>query len=211
MKIVLIVLGVVVLLALLFVVWRVSATIRGGRRAYLQLLARIEPVTAALRESRAPSAADLERFAADRVTRRVLYDVLDAAGKPDLFPGRWRTWPAMAEADLVLWLNHPNELGAPPDEIESMTTVPAPGDVTPRQSYFVFRFRTHPPHWAAARGWTAGVAGPYDLTAEPTPSGRGTFSRFEAYDSRTPEEHVGLVHRQVALPTPLPSPASGRG
>ena len=206
MKLVLLVLGALVLLAFLFIAWRVYATIRGGRRAYLALLARIEPVTIALRDGRPPAREDLERFASDRTTRRVLHDALEAAGKAALFPKEWRTWPAMAEADLVTWLNHPNELGAPPDEIESMGTVPAPGGDAPRQHYFVFRFRSLPPHWAAPRGWTAGVAGPYDLAAEPAPGGHGTFSRFEAFDSRMPHEHVALVHRQVALPTPLPSP-----
>ena len=209
MKLVLLVLAALVLLAFVFIAWRVYATIRGGRRAYLQLLARIEPVMTALREGRSPAREDLERFARDHVTRRVLHDALDAAGKSSLFPQQWRTWPAMAEADLVMWLNHPNELGGPPDEIESMGTVPAPGDAEPRQHYFVFRFRSLPPHWAASRGWTAGVAGPYDLTAVPAPGAHGTFSRFEAFDSRMPHEHVALVHRQVALPTPLPSPASG--
>ena len=210
MKIVLIVIGVLVLLAVLFVVWRIWATIRGGRRADLGLLARVEPVIVALRENRTPSSADLERFASDRVTRRVLYDTLDTADRSELFPAQWRTWPAMAEADLVLWLNHPNELGAPPDEIEVMATVAAPGDDQPRRHYFVFRFRSHPPHWAASSGWTAGVAGPYDLDATPAPGGHGTFSRFEPWDSRTPEDHVGVVHRQVALPTPLPSAGEGR-
>ena len=64
--------------------------------------------------------------------------------------------------------------------------------------YFVYRFRMHPPHWAAKDGWTAGVAGPHNLKAEPMPGGRHTFSRFEAYDSCSPEEHVERV-RQLTV------------
>lgn len=40
----------------------------------------------------------------------------------------------------------------------------------------------------------AGVAGPYMTAAELAPYGAGTFSQFEAYDSRSPEEHVKFIH-----------------
>jgi hypothetical protein len=100
----------------------------------------------------------------------------------------------MAEANLIGWLNHPNELRSPPDQIELMKKVKAP---RADGYYFVFRYRVEEPHWAAKDGWMAGVAGPYDLTGAPAPHARGTFSRFEAYDSRTPEEHVEVTHRAV--------------
>jgi hypothetical protein len=125
----------------------------------------------------------------------VLFEVLRDAEKSDLFPKAFRTWPAMAEADLVAWLCHPNELQAAPDEVELMATVPAPG--APTTHYFLFRYKTHAPHWAAKDGWMAGVAGPYDLSKAPEPYAPGTFSRFEAFDSRTPEEHVAVHHRLV--------------
>jgi hypothetical protein len=64
--------------------------------------------------------------------------------------------------------------------------------------YFVFRFRVKPPHWAASKGWLAGVAGPYDVTQDPTPYGRKTFSRFESFESQTPEQHVETIHNALS-------------
>jgi len=188
MKIVLSVLGLFALL----VVSLLYATIAGGRRAYRALLARIAPITQALGAGRDPTEADLVAFASDRATRRVLYDVLDHQSKLHLFPRSFLTWEAMAEADLAAWLNHPKELGSPPDEMDLMSRVRAPG-AGPDTHYFVFRFRTKPPHWAAKDGWLAGVAGPYDLSQDPTPYASGTFSQFESFDSRTPEQHVETI------------------
>src|SRR5688572_28433703 len=100
------------------------ATIAGGRRSYGRLSARIEPVLKRLAAGENPEPADLERFARDRDTRKVLYDALEQHQKLALFPSRYLTAEAMAEADLVVWLNHPNELAAVPDEIELMATLP---------------------------------------------------------------------------------------
>jgi hypothetical protein len=194
MRTVLTVAGSLFGLIVAFVIWRIHATYAGGRRAYMKLAARIAPVAEAIGAGREPAESDLRQFAGDRRTRQVLHDLLSQVGKLHLFPGEFRTWDAMAEADMVGWLNHPNELGGPPHEIELMKKVPAPGA---EGDYFVFRYRMSEPHWAAKDGWMTGVAGPYDLAAEPVPYGRGTFSRFEAYDSRTPEEHVEVTHRAV--------------
>ncbi|MCI0624687.1 MAG: hypothetical protein L0387_24085 [Acidobacteria bacterium] len=76
-----------------------------------------------------------------------------------------------------------------------MAKIPAPSSTLPQPSdYFVFRFRMKAPHWAAKDGWAAGVAGPYMTAGEPCPDAAGTFSQFEAYDSRSPEEHVKFIH-----------------
>ncbi len=158
---------------------------------------------------------DLLAFAGDRGTRRVLYDVLDHQGKLHLFPKRFLTWDAMAEAELAAWLNHPNELGSPPDEMELMAKVRATGaDAAADRHYFVFRFRAAPPHWAAKDGWLAGIAGPYDMSQEPRPSGSGTSSRFESFDSRTPEQHVDArpaIDQGTQLMSRSPSAAMGAG
>ena len=188
MKILLGVLGLFALVA----AWLVYATIAGGRRAYRAQLTRIAPVTQALGAGRDPGEAELMAFASDRGTRRVLYDVLDQQRKLHLFPRQFATWEAMAEADLTAWLVHPNELGSPPDEMELVTRVPAPGT---QLQYFVFRFKTKPPHWAAKDGWLVGVAGPYDVSQTPNPYGANTFSRFESFESRTAEQHVAMIDR----------------
>jgi hypothetical protein len=191
--------SVVVLLMIVgaFVIWRLWATYAGGRDAYLALTTRIAPVEERLQAKQDPEPADLERFARDPATRKVLYDALDHHGRLSLFPPAYLTPEAMAEADLVLWLAHPNELAATPDEIQLMKVVPPPGEAYARKRYFVFRYRTKPPHWAAQDGWLAGVAGPYPEEGPFPPEAAGTFSRFEAYDSRTPEEHVRVTHEAV--------------
>jgi hypothetical protein len=193
-KIVLTIIGGFIGLIVAFIVWRIYATYTGGKRAYMRLAARIAPVASAITAGREPPPEDVVKYARDRNTRQVLHDLLSQANKLQLFPREFLTWEAMAEANLVGWLNHPNELGSPPDDIELMTSVEAPSG---GGRYFVFRYKVNDPHWAAKDGWMAGVAGPYELSGEPRPYGRGTFSRFEAYDSRTPEEHVAVTHRAV--------------
>ncbi len=190
--------GLLVLLLVGFVGWRYHATVKGGERVYRQALDRIAPVLRALEAGETPRPEDLARFARASETRKALFESLREYRRLDLFPREQVTWEALAEADLVLWLWHPSELGAPPDEIELMKQVPAPGaEDSHGLRYYVFRFRTKPPHWAAENGWMAGVAGPYPTAEAPRPYARGTFSRFEAYESRAPEEHVRVTHEQV--------------
>jgi hypothetical protein len=57
--------------------------------------------------------------------------------------------------------------------------------------YYLFRFRTAPPHWAARYGWIAGVAGPFLRKDAPTIQALGdTFSTFTPWDRKPPAEHV---------------------
>lgn len=188
--------GAVLLFAGGVVAWQVQATYAGARAGYAALAARIDPVERRLADGQDPEPADIERLARDRETRRVLYNALEVHDRLDLFPAQYRTREAMGEADMVLWLGHPHELGATPDEIELTRVVAAPG--APRGSYCLFRFRMKPPHWAAHAGWLAGVAGPYVEDEEVLVAAAGTFSRFEPYDSRTPEDHVRAAHALVA-------------
>lgn len=177
--------------------WLYFRAVAGGRRAYAALANRIAPVSQALARGEAPPETLLVRYAGDRETRKVLFDALEFAKRADLFPAKYLTWELMAEADLVAWLCHPNELSAPPSEIELAGKVPAPDASSPDQTYFVFRYRMHEPHWAAKDGWLAGVAGPYATARPPASSASGTFSRFEAMDSRSLLEHVALAHKNV--------------
>jgi hypothetical protein len=64
--------------------------------------------------------------------------------------------------------------------------------------YYLFRFRTLAPHWAAKDGWIAGVSGPFRRKEEPTTNALGgTFSRFNAWDKKTPEEHVDDIKKTL--------------
>jgi len=187
------VLGVVVLLVA-FVAWRSWATVRGYHRVQSDLLARIEPVARCLREGRAPAPEDLERLAADARTRVELFNALLFHQQHALFPRKYLTRPALSESQLVTWLLHPNELGAKPDEIELMAEVETE-DATRKSKWLVFRFRMHAPHWAADRGWTAGVVGsvPVHDDPDPLPDASIVFSMFHAFESASPEQHVSAV------------------
>lgn len=60
--------------------------------------------------------------------------------------------------------------------------------------YFVFRFRTNPPHWAAKSGWMAGVAGPYFPGDEAFDApAAGVFSKFESFETRSLEDHLAAM------------------
>jgi hypothetical protein len=129
--------------------------------------------------------------------RNWLYTGLKGLGKSALFPETYRTQKSFAEADMVNWLVYPTELNRVPDEIELMKVVSVdtglPGGI---YDYYLFRFRTKPPHWAAKDGWMAGVSGPFLRTDQPTTDSLGdTFSSFAKWDAKTPDEHVGDIQK----------------
>jgi hypothetical protein len=135
----------------------------------------------------------LDELAARAVTRNKLYHLLHEAEMDDRFPKPCATQAAFAGSDMVDWLTYPTELAREPDEIEQVAVVTqemaAPLGLV---DYYVFRFRTLPPHWAAEQGWMGGVSGPYIRAEEPTPNAQGqTFSKFEPWEGTTPEQ---LVH-----------------
>jgi hypothetical protein len=146
-----------------------------------------------------PAARVLDRIAASPQTRMWLFELLKDAGQLELFPARWRSQQALAESALAVSLAGPDSLGRAPDDLELVDVVSidvgAPdGDV----DFYVFRFRVHPPDERAARGWIAGVAGPYVRADAPTTDDHGgTGSRLEPADARTAAEHVGDVDEIV--------------
>jgi hypothetical protein len=138
------------------------------------------------------------RIAASHEMRRWLYSGLEELGRLDLFPQEYLNQEALAYSDMVNWLCFPTELAREPDEIELMKTFVEQGE--PSQGvveHYLFRFRTHPPHWSAKEGWLAGIAGPFYPAEGPSPSANGTFSAFQQWDSKTPEEHF----RELCEPT----------
>lgn len=137
--------------------------------------------------------SDVEDVARHPDTRNWLHDALKKFGKTALFPAAYRTQKAFAESNMVDWLVYPTELGRVPDEIELMKVVPIDTGLQGGiYDYYVFRFRTKPPHWAAEKGWLAGVSGPFLRGIEPTTEALGeTFSSFEKWESKTPDAHVG--------------------
>lgn len=133
----------------------------------------------------------LDELAARAVTRNKLFHLLHEAEMDDRFPRADATQLAFAESDMVDWLTYPTELAREPDDIEQLAVVPDELPGLGPVDYYVFRFRTLPPHWAAEQGWLGCVSGPFVRAEAPTPIAHGqTFSKFEPLDGATPEQLV---------------------
>ena len=197
MRYVLITVGVIVaLVVLVFVLLVVNlslASARQKKRARAKLAAVLDPLDG----GQEPDPAAVRQLAANRETRNALYDALAERGKQALFPREYRTRPAFAESDLAFWLSHPNELKSVPDEMHLAQVVTVPTDVGPAE-YYLFRFRTNPPHWAAGNGWMAGVSGPYPKDPKaPLAAPAGTFSELESFEAKSAQEHVQAFHEKA--------------
>lgn len=144
------------------------------------------------------SAVALTTLAKRRDTRSVLFRALHEVRKAEVFPKEYGALWQIAESDLTAWLMHPNELGKVPDEMILAKEIDrSEGEPPQKYKFFIFKFRTLPPHWAADEGWTAGIAGPYWDGKLPLVSPPGVFSRFESFDSATPEEHLQKTEELV--------------
>lgn len=152
------------------------------------IYSQITPILDVLNQGGEPPTTEIETLAANSATRSELCRSLHRIGQLHIFPEEYSSLSLIAESDLIVWLMHPSELGTVPDEIELVSEIKrSEGDPAEDYSFFVFKFR----YQSMCNGdWMAGVAGPYwngyvDDHAPP-----GVFSMFEAFDSRTPEDHL---------------------
>ena len=97
-----------------------------------------------------------------------------------------------AESALVNWLEFPTELGIPPSEIELLEKISFDEDAL---DYYVFKYRTQPPHWAAK--WMMGVSGPYSKESMPYDVPLRVFSRFSEVGTVHPNHEVQWVHENI--------------
>jgi hypothetical protein len=134
-----------------------------------------------------------EFVAEDNETRIWLFKFLKERNKLSLFPEKYKVQGELAKSDMVNWLMFPTELGTVPDEIilENVFEFDFKDGIV---EYFLFKFKTNPPHWAAKDGWMAGVSGPFNKSDCPTTKLRtGTFSSFDSWEQFTPEEHIKKI------------------
>jgi hypothetical protein len=125
--------------------------------------------------------------------RCFLFEHLNLLGAIHLFPEEFKSQEYLAESNLVQWLTYPTELGRTPDDIELMEMISATDEQGEEIEYYIFRFRSSHPEWIE-RGWMAGVSGYYIKKDTPTIDAyKCTFSHFEPWDSKTPEEHLDNV------------------
>jgi hypothetical protein len=141
--------------------------------------------------------ADAE-FAAIARSPRELYTLrilLEKAEMTDRLPAACRDQAKIAEGNMVDWLCFGTELAREPDEIELVQAETVRKGGFFRRGvpidYYFFRFRVTEEHWSKEKGWMVGMAGGYTRTPGGTTlHDGGTFSRFEAWESKSIKEHV---------------------
>ena len=177
----------------------VEAELRRAAATYTDPRLRMYALLSLLRHDRDVEARDVAAVAADPESRKWLYDGLQKLERFHLYPAAQRTQAALAESDLVNWLIHPTELGRAPEAVELVQTIPFDtGTDAGWADYYLFRFRTDPPHWAARYGWLVGVSGPFLRKDQPTIQALGdTFSTFTPWDRKAPAGHVEDVREMM--------------
>jgi hypothetical protein len=152
-----------------------------------------------IRARKTPDVSRLDFIASDPQMRKWLFKIMSENGLSKLFPTNYISQALLAESDMVNWLIYPTELGAAPDEIELAERIREKDEGLGTVEYFVFKFRTFPPHWAAKDGWMAGVSGPFIVDEYPTMDSYGdTFSNFETWEGKTPKEHLADIKDSVS-------------
>jgi hypothetical protein len=177
----------------------VEAELRRAAAAYTDPRLRMYALLSLLRHDQDVDPRAVAAVAADPEARKWLFDGLQKLERYHLYPTAHRRQSALAESDLVNWLIHPTELGRAPAEVELVQPVSFDtGTDVGWADYFLFRFRTEPPHWAARYGWIAGVSGPFVRKDQPTIQALGdTFSTFTPWERKAPAEHVEDVRELI--------------
>jgi hypothetical protein len=155
-----------------------------------------EPLAKKLNSNEILTLEELMRFAEKPEYREDLYDLLSYYNREALFPSKYYTIESGAESNLVRWLTYPTELDTIPSEIKlvSKETI-IDHDTT--FIYYVYKFRTDPPHWSAKDGWMFGAVGPYLQNAQPFSWPAGTFSRLNSVDSSTAKLEAEWNHKHI--------------
>lgn len=183
---------VLIIIVIIFFKYLVKRTEKGMAEIDAIIMARVGPVLIAIDSNPQMAQITANACCRDVASRFKLYERLQDLGKMEYFPEEHNNHESLAESDLVNWLMHPNELKNAPDEIEAVTNIEDEDGI-----YFLFRYRTHEPHWAADRGWLSGLAGPYAPDRKRIFRGTCTFSNMTPIDSVSADEHIeALKNRQ---------------
>ncbi|MCB0840118.1 MAG: hypothetical protein KDD99_25795 [Bacteroidetes bacterium] len=197
MEIIVMSVGSVFALFFLFIGWRNFKTNRNALKREKKLLDRLIPLLDKLEADELPGSEMIQELADDPFTRERLYFILTENELGHFFPEEYLNHQSAAESALVYWLNHGNELGDSPAEMIFMATVYREIEHEQIQVvYYVFKFRENNPS-PGSHEWMVGIAGPYIAEEEPYTHAPGTFSTFEDYESKSPEEHVDWLHNMM--------------
>ena len=197
LKIVAIVAGVIVVLLLAFIVWRLTSVGRGMRQRDEKLLVRLDPIAKKIETGQAVSSEEIETLAARPEFRFMLFAMLREMRRPELFPSKYSSSVAQGESALAYWMMHPNELQDAPEAIELVETITRPIDGQ-ESDFHVYRYKMPAGHWAAKDGWILGLAGPMKRDVGPYSERPGAFSRVGDIDGKVkPSELVDWYVRML--------------
>jgi hypothetical protein len=201
MKIVLIVAISVIVLTVVFVVYRLIKVKRQNSKLNAERFERVKELYDTLESGQTLTEKDVLPFAQNVLTREMAYHLLKDHNKQDLFPKEFYTFEKGAESNLSNWLEFPTEMGAYPNEIEHIKR--ATFDFDGKNNfvhYEVFKYRMNEPHWAAKEGWMLGVVGPFFDDSEPYDFPHATFSRISStLDKITPDAEAKWVHENISM------------
>lgn len=152
----------------------------------------LKPVMQKIALNKPVKGTEIIALVQDVSLRYLVYLMLREHNREDLFPSEYYTCEKGAESFLANWLEFPTELGAVPDEIELEKSISID-----ELTYYVFKYRTKTPHWAAGNNWMLGVSGPYAAETLPYDIPRRVFSRFNTLESTSPEKEAQWVHKHV--------------
>jgi hypothetical protein len=189
-------LGIIVVLAILGFAALYINLLLASRQQRKNVRWKLAPIIAVLMAGKAVDPAAIAELAADAEFRNDLFEEMDRFGQAALFPAQYRTLEAFAESVIVSWLAHPNELRKAPDAIEMLGKHFVESETAEgRFAYFLYRFRVEPPHFAADKGWIAGVCGPFlDAPDAPLIAPLGLFSDMQPFDQVDVVEYIRLFH-----------------
>lgn len=174
--------------------WNVN---RATQKRDREIYEKTKPIIEALENQREPDTALIQELADDPASRTFVFVLLDGHGKLDLFPEKYDNFVSSAEAALVYWLLHPNELGARPPFLKYVKKINLKHEFKEKKetlSYYVFKFKEDREADPIENPWRVGISGPYLSTSNPYDFVPGTYSTFEEFDSKSPKEHVEELH-----------------
>ncbi len=192
-----VVIGLVLIIALAW--WRIGSVARGGDRRDERIMERLAPLAQRIRRGEGIPPAEMADLCGRWEVRPLLYPLLTALERLDLWPASMTSWESQAEGLLAYWMMHPNELREPPAELRCAERVER--DVEGRTvTFLVLEYRMPKGHWAGD-DVKLGVAGPFVENTVPYAGTTTAYARWS--DTRASVEPAALVDRFATMVRPL--------
>ncbi|OXE98198.1 hypothetical protein BC749_12021 [Flavobacterium araucananum] len=201
MKIVFVIIGLLVLMIVVFAIYRFIIVKRQNSKLNVKRFERVKELYQKLENGEDVTEQNILPYAQNRLTRQTAFQLLEKHNKVNLFPKEYYSIIKGAESSLANWLEFPTELDACPDEIEHIKRVTFDYDGENNfVHYEVFKYLTYEPHWASKVGWCLGVVGPYFDDSKPYDFAQATFSRIDSkLKNVTADEEAKWVHDNISM------------